>query len=81
MNKFQKEKGGKRLIDPRRNFNPNVLFALDVSSLLKRRFTNPNQKNKKKKQTNKQTKEEDLPYSSFLNLTKGNLISKKKIEN
>jgi hypothetical protein len=35
MNKFQKEKGGKRLIDPRRNFNPNVLFALDVSSLLK----------------------------------------------
>jgi hypothetical protein len=35
MNKFQKENGGKRLIDPRRNFNPNVLFALDVFSLLK----------------------------------------------
>ncbi len=44
MNKFQKEKGGKRLIDLRKNFNPNVLFALNVSSLLKWSFTNPNQK-------------------------------------
>jgi hypothetical protein len=35
MNKFPKEKWAKRLIDPRRNFNPNVSFALDVSSLLK----------------------------------------------
>jgi hypothetical protein len=35
MNKFQKEKGGKRLIDLRKNFNPNVLFALNVFSLLK----------------------------------------------
>jgi len=35
MNKFQKEKGGKRLIGLRKKFNPNVLFALNVSSLFK----------------------------------------------
>jgi hypothetical protein len=55
MNKFQKEKGGKRLIDPRRNFNPNVLFALDVSSLFKLSFTNPNYKKKKKTKQKKKT--------------------------
>jgi hypothetical protein len=46
-----------------------------VSSLLKWSFTNPNQKQKNK------TKEDHLPYSSFLNLTKGNLSSKNRVEN
>jgi len=34
---------------------------------------------KPEKKQNK-TKEEDLPYSSFLNLTKGNLLKQKKLK-
>jgi hypothetical protein len=73
MKKFQKEKRGKRLIDLRKNFNPNVLFALNVSSLLKWSFTNPNQKQNKRRKP---------PILLILEpYQRKSLKAKKKIEN